>query len=184
MGPLVSRAQVDAAPAGQAELAKEAEIVFGDPEGFEVTGADRDKGAFFPPVLLHCKDPAAADAVHRVEVFGPVATVMGYGDAGGAVRLARKGGGSLAASVFSEDEGFVREVAFGMAPYHGRLLVMNEAASKESTRHGTVMPQMVHGGPGRAGGGEELGGLRSVHRFMLRVALQGSPERLEALCTG
>ncbi len=184
MGPLVSRAQVDAARAGLAELAKEAEIVFGDPEGFEVTGADRDKGAFFPPVLLHCKDPAAAEAVHRVEVFGPVATVMGYGDAGGAVRLARKGGGSLAASVFSEDEGFVREVAFGMAPYHGRLLVMNEAASKESTRHGTVMPQMVHGGPGRAGGGEELGGLRGVHRFMLRVALQGSPERLEALCTG
>ncbi len=183
MGPLVGRAQVGAAREGLAALAREADIVFGDPDGFEVVGADREKGAFFPPLLLHCKNPKDGDAVHRVEVFGPVATVMGYGDPEDAILLARLGGGSLAASVFSEDEEFVRKLTFGMAPFHGRLLVMNEAASKESTRHGTAMPQMVHGGPGRAGGGEELGGLRSLYRYMLRVALQGSPERLEALCT-
>lgn len=182
MGPLASRSQVDAAQEGVAELAREAKVVFGDPRTFEVVGADKEKGAFFPPVLLHCKSPKEADAVHRVEVFGPVATVMGYADAEDAISLARRGGGSLAASVFGEDEEFVRKLTFGMAPFHGRLMVMNEAASRESTRHGTAMPQLVHGGPGRAGGGEELGGLRSLHRYMLRVALQGSPDRLEALC--
>jgi oxepin-CoA hydrolase/3-oxo-5,6-dehydrosuberyl-CoA semialdehyde dehydrogenase len=182
MGPLVDLAAREEARRNVARLAEEAEIVFGDPnraEGF--VGGDGEKGAFMEPVLLHCPDPEAATAVHEVEAFGPVATVMGYRDRDQAVRLARRGGGSLAASVYTEDDEIASALAFGLAPYHGRVNVMNEKAAPESTGHGSAMPQMVHGGPGRAGGGEELGGLKGLRLYMQTTALQGTPERLDAL---
>lgn len=182
MGPLVSRSAVDSAKQNLALLTEEAEVVFGDPDRIQFEGADGQQGAFLEPILLDCGDPEGSSRVHEIEVFGPVATVMGYGDTDQAIRLARRGGGSLVASVYSEDEAFITRLTFGLAPYHGRLMVMNEKAAGESTGHGVAMPQLVHGGPGRAGGGEELGGLRSLYHYMQRVALQGSPERLERLC--
>jgi oxepin-CoA hydrolase/3-oxo-5,6-dehydrosuberyl-CoA semialdehyde dehydrogenase len=183
MGPLVDLGAREEARRSVSALAREAEIVFGDPnrtQGF--VGADGEKGAFMEPILLHCADPEGSTAVHEVEAFGPVSTVMGYADHDQAVWLARRGNGSLAASVFSEDEGLVRALTFGLAPYHGRVNVMNEKAAPESTGHGSAMPQMVHGGPGRAGGGEELGGLKGLRLYLQTTALQGTPERLDAIC--
>jgi oxepin-CoA hydrolase/3-oxo-5,6-dehydrosuberyl-CoA semialdehyde dehydrogenase len=183
MGPLVDRSAVETAREGIAQLQQEADIVYGDPQRSEFLAADGGAaGAFLEPILLRATDPAGATRVHEVEVFGPVATVLAYGAPSEAVALVRKGAGSLVASVFSEDDNFVRQLALGIAPCHGRLLLMNEAAAAESTGHGIVMPQLVHGGPGRAGGGEELGGLRGLDHYLQRVALQGSPERLEKLC--
>ncbi len=183
MGPLVDRGAVETARRGIAQLAQEAQIVSGDPQRGEFAAeGGGTAGAFLEPILLRATDPANATVVHEVEVFGPVATVLAYDDNASAAALVRKGGGSLVASAFSEDADFIRDLTFAIAPFHGRLLLMNEKAAGESTSHGIVMPQLVHGGPGRAGGGEELGGLRAVHHYMQRLALQGDPERLEALC--
>ena len=178
MGPLVDEEALVSAREGIEKLAAEAEIVSGDPgrKDFEPKG-----GFFMEPVLLHCRDPKRAAAIHEVEVFGPVATLVSYRGAEEAIELARKGGGSLVGSIYSEDEDFVARTTFGLAPYHGRLMVMNARSAPESTGHGVVMPHLVHGGPGRAGGGEELGGVRSLHHYMQRVALQGDPDRLERL---
>lgn len=182
MGPLVDRDAVQSAREGIQALTEEAEIVLGDPNRTEFEGADGGKGAFMEPVLLHCKSPEVAKRVHEIEVFGPLATVVSYDGIDQAIDLARRGGGSLVGSLYSEDEDFCAKATFGVAPYHGRLMVMNAKAAPESTGHGVVMPHLVHGGPGRAGGGEELGGMRSVHHYMQRVALQGDPERLDKLC--
>jgi len=178
MGPLVDADALRSAREGLNELAEEAEIVFGDPErgDFEPEG-----GYFMEPVLLHCATPSAARAIHEVEVFGPVATVVDYGSVEEAIALARRGEGSLVGTIVSEDPEFVNKATFGLAPYHGRLMVMDAKSAPGSTGHGVVMPHLVHGGPGRAGGGEELGGVRSLHHYMLRLALQGDPERLEKL---
>ena len=178
MGPLVDEEALVSARKGIEKLETEAEIVSGDPErkDFEPKG-----GFFMEPVLLYCRDPKRAAAIHEVEVFGPVATLVSYRGAEEAIELARKGGGSLVGSIYSEDEDFVARTTFGLAPYHGRLMVMNARSAPESTGHGVVMPHLVHGGPGRAGGGEELGGVRSLHHYMQRVALQGDPDRLERL---
>jgi oxepin-CoA hydrolase / 3-oxo-5,6-dehydrosuberyl-CoA semialdehyde dehydrogenase len=181
MGPLVSLQQRTEVLARVAELRREAEPVFGDIEKFEVKDADRGRGAFVPPLLLHCQDPAAARAVHDVEAFGPVATLMPYADAAEAVMLARRGGGSLVASVFSADEPLAGQIVRGLAPYHGRILVVNRACAKESTGHGSPLAPLIHGGPGRAGGGEELGGIRAVLHHMQRVAVQGSPDAVTAI---
>ena len=182
MGPLVDQAAVESARRGIEALSREAEIVFGDPNRTQFEGAGTERGFFMEPILLRSKDAEAAESAHEIEVFGPVATLMAYRDVEQAIRLARRGGGSLVASVHSEDEDFIRRMTFGLAPYHGRLMMINAKAAPESTGHGVVMPHLVHGGPGRAGGGEELGGLRSVHHYMQRIALQGDPERLEKLC--
>jgi oxepin-CoA hydrolase/3-oxo-5,6-dehydrosuberyl-CoA semialdehyde dehydrogenase len=177
MGPLVDEDALVSAREGIEKLKAEAEIVSGDPgRSFEPRG-----GFFMEPVLLYCRDPKRAVAIHEVEVFGPVATVVSYRGPEEAIELARKGGGSLVGSIYSEDEDFVARATLGLAPYHGRLMVMNARSAPESTGHGVVMPHLVHGGPGRAGGGEELGGVRSLHHYMRRVALQGDPERLERL---
>jgi oxepin-CoA hydrolase/3-oxo-5,6-dehydrosuberyl-CoA semialdehyde dehydrogenase len=177
MGPLVDEAALASAREGITRLARECEIVHGNP------GSDAGlRGGFFmEPVLLRCREPERARAIHEIEVFGPAATVVPYRSTDEAIALARRGGGSLVGSIFSEDDDFVARAAFGLAPYHGRLMVMNRKSAPESTGHGVVMPHLVHGGPGRAGGGEELGGLRSLHRYMQRLALQGDPERLEKL---
>ncbi|MGH8111487.1 MAG: phenylacetic acid degradation bifunctional protein PaaZ, partial [Rhodanobacteraceae bacterium] len=162
MGALASQAQREEVRANVERLRAAADLVYGDPEDFAVAGADGAKGAFLPPLLLRCEDPKANAAVHEVEAFGPVATLMPYDDVADAVDLARRGEGSLVGSVFTADRDFAREVTFGIAPYHGRLLIVDRDCAKESTGHGSPLPVLVHGGPGRAGGGEEMGGVRGV----------------------
>ncbi|MGO4728040.1 MULTISPECIES: phenylacetic acid degradation bifunctional protein PaaZ [unclassified Inquilinus] len=180
MGPLVSTAQREDVRAAIAELATEAEIVVGDPAPTAATiGAPG--GAFLAPVLLRCTDPARARKVHIVEAFGPVATVIAYDGLDQAVELVGRGEGSLVASIYTHDDAVADALVFGLAPFHGRLLVLDRDCAKESTGHGSPLPGLVHGGPGRAGGGEELGGIRGVHHYLQRTALQGSPARLAAL---
>jgi oxepin-CoA hydrolase/3-oxo-5,6-dehydrosuberyl-CoA semialdehyde dehydrogenase len=181
MGPLVSLEQRADVLASLAELRRESDLVAGRLEDFEVLGADRERGAFVPPVLLLCRAPHAARAVHQVEAFGPVATVVPYRDMADAIALARLSGGSLVASVFSADDALASRFVLGLAPYHGRLLVVNGRCAKESTGHGSPLAPLVHGGPGRAGGGEELGGIRGVLHYMQRTAVQGSPDTITAL---
>jgi oxepin-CoA hydrolase/3-oxo-5,6-dehydrosuberyl-CoA semialdehyde dehydrogenase len=181
MGPLVSLPQRAAVREAVAELARETSIVSGDPNGGTVVGGDRDKGAFMEPILLECADPHAARGVHSVEPFGPVATLMPYDTLDEATALVAKGEGSLVASLFTYDAEIAERMIFGLAPYHGRLLVIDRDCAKEQTGHGSPLPGLVHGGPGRAGGGEELGGLRGVFHYMQRTAIQASPGRLTAL---
>lgn len=181
MGPLVGLDQRRDVLAHVAQLRSEAELTFGDPDNFTVEGADAGRGAFVPPLLLHCADAQTASKVHAIEAFGPVATVMGYDGIGQAVALANRGGGSLVASLFTHDAATARDVVFGIGAFHGRLLVVDRDCASESTGHGSPMPHLVHGGPGRAGGGEELGGIRSLAHYMQRTALQGSPALLAAV---
>ena len=181
MGPLVSQEQRQDVLARVAELRGEADLIAGNLEQFEVQGADRARGAFVPPLLLLSRDPPAARAVHDVEAFGPVATVLPYRDTADAIALARRGQGSLAASVFSADETLASEIVLGLAPYHGRILVVNQSCAKESMGHGSPLAPLIHGGPGRAGGGEEMGGIRGVLHYMQRTAVQGSPDTLTAV---
>ena len=178
MGALASIGQRDEVRARVAELSAEADVVCGNNDTFELHGADARKGAFFMPTLLYCERPLSASAVHSVEAFGPVSTVLPYDTLDDAVELARLGDGSLAGSIVTNDNDVARELVLGTAPYHGRLLVINRHCAGESTGHGSPLPHLVHGGPGRAGGGEELGGIRGVLHYMQRTALQGSPETL------
>ena len=181
MGALVSADQRADVLEKAAIIGTEAERVFGDPENFEVHGADRDKGAFLPPMLFCCRDPDAAEKVHETEAFGPVSTVMGYRDIGHAIEIANRGQGSLVASVITHDRAVAREIAMGAGAYHGRIYFNNRDSMKDSTGHGSPLPHMVHGGPGRAGGGEEMGGVRGVMHYMQRTAIQGSPDILSAV---
>ena len=178
MGPLAGAAQVGEVQKSVDRIARVAERVFGRPDDFEVVGADRGKGAFFPTLLFYAKDPFAASEPHDVEAFGPVNTVMPYRTVDEAIALARKGRGSLCGSLFTANDDTARQVALGTAAYHGRLLMVNRHSAKESTGHGSPMPNLVHGGPGRAGGGEEMGGVRGVLHYMQRTALQGHPSTL------
>ena len=152
-------------------------------EAVRVSGEGRvpERGAFLAPVLLRCDDPDAARAVHEREAFGPVATLMPYRDAEHGAAILARGGGSLVSSIVSGDRDFVRRAALAVAPWHGRLHIVDAAAAKESTGHGAPLPHMIHGGPGRAGGGEELGGVRAVAHYMARTAVQGSPDMVAAV---
>ncbi|TNF22118.1 MAG: phenylacetic acid degradation bifunctional protein PaaZ [Rhodobacteraceae bacterium] len=181
MGALVSNSQKRDVLEKARIIGQEAERVFGDPESFEVQGADADKGAFLPPMLFHCANPDTAERIHDTEAFGPVSTVMGYRDLDHAIALVNRGEGSLVASVITHDPEVAREVALGAGAFHGRLYFNNRDSMKESTGHGAPLPHMVHGGPGRAGGGEELGGVRGVMHYMQRTAIQGSPDILTAI---
>lgn len=181
MGALASQGQRDEVRSRVADLAREAEIVYGNSDDFEVAGADARKGAFFMPTLLHCEKPLASTAVHSVEAFGPVSTVLPYDNLDEAIELARLGGGSLAGSVITNDNDVARELVLGSAAWHGRMVVINRHCAAESTGHGSPLPHLVHGGPGRAGGGEELGGIRGALHYMQRTAVQGSPEMLAAI---
>lgn len=181
MGALVSSAQKRDVLEKAAILSREAERVFGDPETFEVHGADRSIGAFVPPMLFHCPDPDTAERVHDTEAFGPVSTVMGYRDLDHAIALVNRGEGSLVASVITNDGDVARQVALGAGAYHGRLYFNNRTSMGEATGHGSPLPHMVHGGPGRAGGGEEMGGIRGVMHYMQRSAVQGSPDILTSI---
>jgi oxepin-CoA hydrolase / 3-oxo-5,6-dehydrosuberyl-CoA semialdehyde dehydrogenase len=180
MGPLVSGEQRTDVLERVALLRREADLVAGNLDEFEVTGADAKRGAFVPPLLLLSRDPPTARAVHDVEAFGPVATVLPYRNTAEAIGLARRGEGSLAASVFCADDALAGQIVLGLAPFHGRILVVNRACAKESTGHGSPLAPLIHGGPGRAGGGEEMGGIRGVLHYMQRTAVQGSPDTLTA----
>jgi len=181
MGPLASLAQRDEVRARIEDLAREGEIVCGDPEAVTLVSGDAGAGAFLNPLLIRCTDPLAARAVHEVEAFGPVASVLAYDDPGEAVALARRGRGSLVASLFTDDPNVAEEVVLGLAPFHGRVLIGNRASAQSSTGHGSPLAPLVHGGPGRAGGGEELGGMRAVRHYMQRSAVQGAPRLLSAV---
>ncbi len=181
MGALVSNGQKRDVLEKAALLATEATRVFGDPEAFTVQGADAATGAFVPPMLFHCTAPDAATHVHASEAFGPVSTIMGYRDIDHAIALANKGQGSLVASLITHDTDVAREVVLGAGAYHGRIYINNRDSMGEATGHGSPLPHMVHGGPGRAGGGEELGGIRAVKHYMQRTAIQGSPDMLAAI---
>jgi oxepin-CoA hydrolase/3-oxo-5,6-dehydrosuberyl-CoA semialdehyde dehydrogenase len=154
--------------------------VFGDPEHVDVVGADPERGAFISPVLVRADDAERAEP-HEVEAFGPVSTLIGYRDPAHAIELAARGQGSLAGSIVTSDPAFAREVVLGVAPWHGRLLVLDRNDAPESTGHGSPLPMLVHGGPGRAGGGEEMGGLLGVKHHMQRTAVQASPRVLGAV---
>jgi oxepin-CoA hydrolase/3-oxo-5,6-dehydrosuberyl-CoA semialdehyde dehydrogenase len=181
VGPLSTASQLRDIRAGIERLSAEARVLLGDGP-FERLGVPEGKGYFVPPTLLLSEDPDKARAVHEHEVFGPVATIVPYaGEAAAAVRLVNKGGGGLVCSVYSDDRAFVGEVALGIAPYNGRLLLGSEKIADQTPGPGTVLPQTVHGGPGRAGGGEELGGMRGLHFYSQRTAIQGSRPILEAI---
>jgi oxepin-CoA hydrolase / 3-oxo-5,6-dehydrosuberyl-CoA semialdehyde dehydrogenase len=181
MGPLISQEQRTDVLARVAELRREADLVAGNLDQFDVQGADRVRGAFVPPLLLLARDPPRARAIHEVEAFGPVATILPYRDTADAIELARRGEGSLAASVFCADDSLATRIVLGLAPYHGRILVVNRTCAKESTGHGSPLAPLIHGGPGRAGGGEEMGGVRGVLHYMQRTAVQGSPDTITAI---
>ena len=178
MGPLASLAQRDEVKARVAELMNAAELVSGNLEDFKVTGADAVTGAFLPPLLLRCKNPKAHAVVHEVEAFGPVSTLMPYDDVADAIEIVRRGDGSLVGSLFTNDNEFAREIVLDTAAFHGRLLIVNRDSAKESTGHGSPLPGLIHGGPGRAGGGEEMGGIRGVMHYLQRTAIQGAPDTL------
>ncbi|MEL6204228.1 MAG: phenylacetic acid degradation bifunctional protein PaaZ [Pseudomonadota bacterium] len=181
MGALVSTAQKRDVLVKAGIIGAEAERVWGDPDAFAVDGADPARGAFLPPLLFHCAEPDRAARIHDTEAFGPVATVMGYRDLGHAIELVNRGGGSLVASIITHDPAVARDVVLGAGPFHGRLYFNDRTSMAEATGHGAPLPHMVHGGPGRAGGGEELGGVRGVTHYMQRTAVQGSPDILTAV---
>jgi oxepin-CoA hydrolase/3-oxo-5,6-dehydrosuberyl-CoA semialdehyde dehydrogenase len=180
MGALASLEQREEVRRGVKGLLGAARLVFGDPEHVEVVGADAERGAFISPLLLRCDDSGRAEP-HEIEAFGPVATIMGYASTGEVIDLAARGLGSLVGSVVTGDAEFAREVVLGTAPWHGRLLVLDRDDAAESTGHGSPLPQLVHGGPGRAGGGEELGGIRGVLHYLQRTAVQASPRVLTSV---
>lgn len=180
MGALASLGQREEVLRSLKALNDAGRLVYGNPDDFAVRGADPERGAFLPPLLLLCDDPSAA-APHDVEAFGPVSTVLPYDSITEAVALAARGRGSLVGSVITHDSEVAREIVLGVAPWHGRILVLDRDCAKESTGHGSPLPNLVHGGPGRAGGGEELGGIRGVLHHMQRTAVQGSPDMLTAV---
>ena len=178
MGPLAAQAQVGEVQRAVDAIGDDAELVYGEVGLPDVSGADAARGAFYPILLFASKDPLHRTAPHDVEAFGPVNTLMPYTSVDDAIALAKRGRGSLVGSVFTADDAVARAVALGVASHHGRLLLANRHMAKESTGHGSPLPHLVHGGPGRAGGGEEMGGARGVLHFMQRTALQGSPTTL------
>ncbi|MBL8998099.1 MAG: phenylacetic acid degradation bifunctional protein PaaZ [Gemmatimonadetes bacterium] len=180
MGPLASKGQVRDVGAAAARIREAGELVFGGGD-YAVVGADREKGSFFGPMLMVCDAPFSRNEPHDIEAFGPVNTVMPYQSVDEAIELAKRGRGSLCGSLVTADPALARRVVLGVAPFHGRLMVLDRTSAKESTGHGSPLPNLVHGGPGRAGGGEEMGGARGVLHYMQRTAVQGSPSMLTAI---
>lgn len=175
MGPLAGISQRNEVREKVQQLSKTQEIVIGNLDNFEVMGADKEKGAFLPPLIFLNTDPFTNTDCHNIEAFGPVSTIIPYATTDDAITLARMGMGSLVCSVVTADDNIAREIVLGAASMHGRILVLNADCAKESTGHGSPMPLLVHGGPGRAGGGEEMGGKRGVMHYLQRTAIQGSP---------
>jgi len=181
MGSLVGKDQVEDVWGAVENLSRDNEIVYGGKRDFDVVGADSKTGAFFPSTLLYCDKPFATDSPHSIEAFGPVTTVLPYANEDEAIELARLGRGSLVGSLVTADNEEAARIVMGTAAWHGRILVLNSDCAKESTGHGSPLAPLVHGGPGRAGGGEELGGSRAIKHYMQRTAIQGSPDTLTAI---
>lgn len=175
MGSLVSRQQVKAVRDSVNELAKEAQIVYGSLDTIETIGADSKKGAFISPIVLRADHPFQNKIIHEREAFGPVSTIMPYKNLVEAIQLAQMGKGSLVSSIATNDDKIAKDYVINAASHHGRILVLNRESAKESTGHGSPLPYLVHGGPGRAGGGEEMGGIRGIKHYLQRTAIQGSP---------
>ncbi|MEP2935899.1 MAG: phenylacetic acid degradation bifunctional protein PaaZ [Gilvibacter sp.] len=178
MGSLVNSAQRDAVRSQVQEIAKTAQIVYGDLDHVDVVGADAKKGAFIKPILLREDAPLKNEAAHITEAFGPVSTLMPYKNISEAVTLAKMGKGSLVSSIVTNDNKIAKEYTVNAASHHGRILILNRESAKQSTGHGSPLPNLIHGGPGRAGGGEEMGGMRGVKHYLQRCAVQGSPTTL------
>jgi oxepin-CoA hydrolase/3-oxo-5,6-dehydrosuberyl-CoA semialdehyde dehydrogenase len=159
-------------------LSKTQKIVYGDLENFTVTGADKNKGAFMSPILFINENPFVNTDCHNIEAFGPVSTIIPYKTTEEAIELTKLGKGSLVSSIVTADDNVAKEYVLGAASMHGRILILNNDCAKESTGHGSPLPMLVHGGPGRAGGGEEMGGKRGVFHYLQRTAIQGSPTTL------
>ncbi len=181
MGALASKDQVKEVRDRVKELAKTAEIIYGSLDKLDVVDADADKGAFLSPILLREDNPYQNIGVHEIEAFGPVSTIMPYETIDQAVELAQMGKGSLVASIATNDNNLAREFVVNAASHHGRIMVINREMAKYSTGHGSPLPTLVHGGPGRAGGGEEMGGMRGIKHYMQRCAVQGSPTTMTAV---
>lgn len=181
MGSLAGETQREEVKAQVQKLLASSQLIYGSLDSVEVLDADAGKGAFISPLLLLNGKPFENAAAHEVEAFGPVSTIMPYRGMDEAIALSKKGKGSLCSSIVTADEKLARQYVLGAATHHGRILILNEDCAKESTGHGSPLPMLVHGGPGRAGGGEEMGGLRGVKHYMQRVALQGSPTMITAI---
>lgn len=181
MGSLAGRAQLQEVKERIAQLSEYTPIVYGHPDQLDVKGASKEAGAFIAPVLLLNEKPFEHLLTHEMEAFGPVATLIPYQTTEQAVHICKLGKGSLVTSLISNDAAIAREFSLGAASYHGRILILNAACAKESTGHGSPLPSMIHGGPGRAGGGEEMGGIRGLKHYLQRTALQGSPDMLSTI---
>jgi len=181
MGALATKLQVERVRANVDLLAQSQEIVFGNPDAFELVGADAKAGAFFPPILFRNENPLQNTACHDIEAFGPVATIMPYKNLDQAIEIAKLGKGSLVSSIVTPSNQEAVDYVVGAASMHGRILVLNKDCAKESTGHGSPMPLLTHGGPGRAGGGEEMGGKRGVLHYLQRTAIQGHPSTITAI---
>ena len=181
MGSLAGEEQRSEVRSQLQKLLASSQIIYGSLDSVEVIDADAKKGAFMSPVLLMNDKPFASTAVHEVEAFGPVSTIMPYKNIEEAIELSKRGKGSLCSSIVTADNTIARQYVLGAATHHGRILVLNNECAKESTGHGSPLPLLVHGGPGRAGGGEEMGGVRGVKHYMQRVAIQSSPTTITAI---
>ena len=181
MGSLISKEQVEEVRNSVMEIAREAKIVYGDLDRIETLGADAKKGAFISPILLREDHPFENNIVHEREAFGPVSTIMPYKSMDEAIELAKMGKGSLVSSIITNDDVIAKDYVVNAASHHGRILVLNRENVKESTGHGSPLPNLIHGGPGRAGGGEEMGGMRGVKHYLQRTAIQGSPTTISEI---
>ncbi|MDG1269904.1 MAG: phenylacetic acid degradation bifunctional protein PaaZ [Ulvibacter sp.] len=178
MGSLVSVSQRESVKEQVAKIAQTAQMVYGDFNEFKVLGADAQKGAFLKPILMREDTPLKNENAHTIEAFGPVSTLMPYDTLQDAITLAKMGRGSLVSSIVTNDNTTARDYAVGAASHHGRILILNRESAAQSTGHGSPLPSLIHGGPGRAGGGEEMGGMRGVKHYLQRCAIQGSPTSL------
>jgi len=181
MGALAGQTQRNEVREQVQKLMQHTELGLGSLDSANLVDADYNKGAFLSPLLRKYTTPMTSDAVHSVEAFGPVSTIMPYKGINEAVVLSKKGSGSLCSTIVSSNHTLFKQYVLGAATHHGRILVLNESCAKESTGHGSPLPLLVHGGPGRAGGGEEMGGVRGVKHYMQRVAVQGSPTAIKAI---
>ncbi len=181
MGSLAGNAQKKEVTEKVKQLCKTQEVIYGCLDEFEVKGADKNKGAFISPILFLNDDPFKKTDCHNIEAFGPVSTILPYNTLDEAIELAKMGKGSLVCSIITNDMKIAEQFVLGAASMHGRILVLNEACAKESTGHGSPMPLLTHGGPGRAGGGEEMGGVRGIKHYLQRTAIQGHPTTITAL---
>ncbi|MGL6269527.1 MAG: aldehyde dehydrogenase family protein, partial [Chitinophagaceae bacterium] len=181
MGALAGQTQRNEVREQVQKLLQESELVYGSLDSANLVDADYSRGAFLSPLLIRNINPMSSAAVHSIEAFGPVSTIMPYKGLDEAIILSKKGSGSLCSTIVSSNNKIAKQYVLGAATHHGRILILNEACAKESTGHGSPLPLLVHGGPGRAGGGEEMGGVRGVKHYMQRVAVQGSPSFITAV---